>query len=96
MNKSQKIIITIMLLIMAFILIYPPVSTPLLGESIWLPNGRYLLLSFAVKPHIAERGGVPKKSKIQIDAKRLTIELLLIVCLGGATAILFDLKKKKK
>jgi len=98
MNKNQKIIITIMLFLMAFILIYPPVSTPLIGESMWLPNGRYFLFSFAVKQYKSQwyQSEIPKEHTVQIDVKRLTIELLLIICLGGAMAILSGLEKEKE
>jgi len=86
-----------MLFVMAFILIYPPVSSPIIGESMWLPNGRCFLFSFSIKRYRSSgwyQSSVPKEYSRQIDVKRLTIELLLIVCLGGAMAILLGLKKR--
>lgn len=84
MNKSQKIIIAITLIIMAFILIYPPVEEK--GpRNVILSKRRSFLFSF---PESKE-----KFWHFQLITRKLISELLVIACMGGALIILFGLKK---
>lgn len=87
MNKAQKITIIIFLLMMFFILMYPPVGRIFGPTTEVFPVGRNLIFSF---PQELEEDF----SRIQVDIKRLTVELLAVACLGGALMILFGLKKK--
>ncbi len=82
MNKAQKIIIAIALLIMAFILIYPPVGRMLGGEGVKLilPQGRSLIFSL--------------NSRQQINVTNLVAELMAVVFFSGALVVLFGLKRK--
>ena len=82
MNKAQKIIIAIALLIMAFILIYPPVGRMLGGEGVKLilPQGRSLIFSL--------------NSQQQINVTNLVAELMAVVFFSGALVVLFSLKRK--
>ena len=81
MNKAQKITIAITLLIMAFLLIYPPVGQVAGGQGIKiiLVEGRSLVFLLRDMHHI--------------NVASLVAELLAIACMGGALIILFGLKK---
>lgn len=81
MNKTQKIIIAITLLIIAFILIYPPVGRHIGGEGVKLilPNGRNLVFLF--------------KPEHSINIPNLLAEIFAIACIGGALIIIFGLKR---
>ncbi len=82
MNKAQKITISITLLIMAFLLIYPPVGQMVAGQGvkITLPEGRSLVFLLRDRQHI--------------NVASLVAELLAISFIGGAIGFLFSLKKK--
>lgn len=88
MNKTQKITIAISLLIMFFILIYPPV-VKIQAPSYLLPAGRNFIFSFP------KSGDWEDLGDLQIDIKKLIAELLAIACMGGAFVILLGLKKKR-
>lgn len=82
MKKAQKITIAITLLIMAFILICPPVGEMLTGEGVKYvyTSGRNLV--FAIS------------SRDQINVTNLAVELMAAVFIGAAFVVLFGLKKK--
>jgi len=85
MNKAQKITTAITLLIMAFILIYPPVEEK--GpRNVILSKRRSFLFSF---PESREDFW-----HFQLITRKLISELLAIACIGGALIILLGLKKK--
>ena len=82
MNKAQKITIAITLLIMAFLLIYPPVGRIAAGQGvkITLAEGRSLVFLL--------------RDLQLINVASLVAELLAISFIGGALTVLFSLKKK--
>lgn len=85
MNKAQKITIAITLLIMALILIYPPVEEK--GpRNVILSKKRSFLFLFPE--------GKEQFWHFQIITRKLISELLAIGCIGGALVILLGLKKK--
>jgi len=88
MNKAQKIIMAIALLVMFFILIYPP-KVYITRDGNLFPFGRGIIFSFPKSEYVAGF------SQLQIDIKRLSVELLAIACMGGALVILFGLKTRR-
>lgn len=88
MNKAQKIVIACILLVMFVILIYPPIAfmSPAEGQIVLYQEGRCFIFSFPTAPS--------SYSEVQINIKKLIVELLAIGFLGGAFIILFSLKKE--
>ena len=82
MNKAQRKTIAITLLVMALILIYPPVEK-WIGGSRYSPDGRAFLFS------IGDLIGIHR-----LNITNLIAELLVVGILGGALIIFLGLKKK--
>lgn len=81
MNKAQKITISITLVLIFIIVIYPPVKGYYYGDE---PVAGKRMFLFSLTNPITD----------QINIKNLIPELLAIICLGGALTILLGLKKK--
>lgn len=81
MSKNQKIASIIALLLMAFILLYPPIEK-YVTENYYSPEGRMFLFS------IADSFGY------RLNIKNLIAEILVVGILGGALMIFLGLKKK--
>ena len=82
MNKSQKKVIAITLLVMALILIYPPVEE-YVHKDLYDPDGRAFL--FLIDDLIGTH---------RLNIMNLIAELLVVGILGGAIIIFFGLKKR--
>jgi hypothetical protein len=88
MKKSQKIIVTFYIILLNYLLFFPPVAFITLNGNLF-PKGREFVFA------IPESGYYEDFGHLQIDLIRLLIELLAVTTLAGSFFLLFRPRKKK-
>ncbi len=88
MRKSQKIIVTLYIIILNYILFFPPAAF-IHGNGSLFPKGRIFVFG------VPESGYYSEFGHIQIDLIRLLVELLAVSTLAGSLFLLFGRRKEK-